>query len=129
MLHLFIFHLQNDPQEGAKHGGTAGFLKGLGSGLVEAVQRPAEGISILTHQLGTGLKKTPDAIFGEENRGYGPPLVGDFTPLCLIAEQLECTSFMTQFPSSCQKGASFCTTVMPAAVFMRLCKHIRDDPC
>jgi hypothetical protein len=83
LLHLFIFHLQNDPQEGAKHGGTAGFLKGLGSGLVEAVQRPAEGISILTHQLGTGLKKTPDAIFGEENRGYGPPLVGELTlPHC-----------------------------------------------
>lgn len=42
---------------------------------MEAVHRPAEGISILTHQLGTGLKKTPDALFGEENRGYGPPLV------------------------------------------------------
>lgn len=66
---------QNDPQEGAKQGGTAGFLKGLGSGLMEAVHRPAEGISILTHQLGTGLRKTPDALFGEENRGYGPPLV------------------------------------------------------
>ncbi|GBG85558.1 hypothetical protein CBR_g40196 [Chara braunii] len=57
-------HLVNDPLEGATRDGATGFVKGMASGIVGAIQKPAEGVSVLAKQVGTGLRATPDAIFG-----------------------------------------------------------------
>ena len=49
---------QTKPLEGAEQGGAAGFLKGVGKGLVGVVTKPAVGLFDLANNITEGIRNT-----------------------------------------------------------------------
>ncbi|GJP29579.1 hypothetical protein CLOM_g17556, partial [Closterium sp. NIES-68] len=96
-------HLLNDPIEGASKEGVSGLMRGLSMGITGAIKHPVEGVALLSQQLGDGLRRTPDALFGrspaleDKQRSAPPSPVVTPTP---SSSSTSATSFPGSFPTS-----------------------------